>query len=68
MIWSSAVNSSVPVVLLAIQLQTNLVRGLGDRVDEIIAIFQSAGYAGALLRRSLPGEHLELFESLRLKQ
>ncbi len=54
----------VPVVPLEIQLETNLGRGLENRVNEIIAIFQENGYDRALIQNSLTSEHLEVFESL----
>lgn len=54
----------VPLVPLEIQLETNLKRGLKDRVEEIIAIFQRNGYDRALIQKSLSSEHLKTFETL----
>jgi hypothetical protein len=47
----------IPIVPLEIQLQTNLARGLQDRVEKIIAIFRREGYDHTLLRKSLSQEH-----------
>ena len=58
----------VPVVPLEIQLETNLSRGLENRVDEIIAIFQENGYDCALIQKSLTNEHWEVFENLMQKR
>ena len=58
----------VPVVALEIQLETNLRRGLEDRVEEILAILQQDGYDRALIQRSLSSEHLEVFERLVQEQ
>jgi hypothetical protein len=56
----------VPVVPLEIQLQTNLNRGLNDRVSEILAVFQRQGYDQALIEEALSRENRETFETLRL--
>ena len=58
----------VPAVPLEIQLETNLSRGLENRVDEIIAVLQENGYDCALIQKSLTSEHLKVFESLMRKQ
>jgi len=52
----------LPVVPLEIQLETNLSRGLENRVDEIVAVFQKSGYDRALVQKSLSKEHWEMFE------
>ena len=54
----------VPVVPLEIQLQTNLDRGLEDRVNEMIAIFQKNGYERALIQKCLATRHQEAFRNL----
>jgi hypothetical protein len=53
-----------PVAPLEIQLGTNMLRGLQDRVREIVAIFQARGYDRALVDRALRPSHLETFEEL----
>lgn len=52
----------LPVAPLEIQLETNLGRGLENRVDEIVAVFQKSGYDRALVQKSLSKEHWEMFE------
>jgi hypothetical protein len=54
----------VPVVPLEIQLETNMARGLQDRVQEIITILQDRGYDRALLKRSLSSGHREAVQEL----
>lgn len=54
----------VPVVPLEIQLETSMSRGLEDRVTEIIAVFQQAGYDRKLVEKALKPERLEAFEAL----
>ena len=50
------------VVPLEIQLETNLNRGLENRVDEIIAVFQKSGYDRTLVQKSLNKGQWERFE------
>ncbi len=52
----------VPVVPLAIQLETCLQRNLTRRANAILAVFRRDGYDEALLKRSLRSEHLMWFE------
>ncbi len=54
----------VPVVPLEIQLQTNFDRGLDDRINEIIIIFQNNGYNSALIQKCLATKHQEAFRNL----
>ena len=54
----------VPVVPLEIQLETNLTRGLRERVQAIITVFQERGYDPTLARRSLRSSHREAVEKL----
>ncbi|MBN1330161.1 MAG: hypothetical protein JXA54_11865 [Candidatus Heimdallarchaeota archaeon] len=54
----------IPVVPLEIQLETNMSRGLTERVQEILHIFQENGYDHQLLSIALDQNHLNEFESL----
>jgi hypothetical protein len=54
----------VPVVPLEIQLETNLERGLPDRVAQIVDRFRQDGYDRELLDHSLAPRYRE--EVLRL--
>jgi hypothetical protein len=58
----------LPVVPLEIQLETNLSRGLENRVDEIVAVFQENGYDCALIQKSLAKRHLKVLEGLMQEQ
>jgi hypothetical protein len=58
----------VPVVPLEIQLETNLNRGLENRVDEIVAFFPKKGHDRGLMQRSLSKGHLEMFRGLMQKR
>lgn len=58
----------LPVVPLEIQLETNLSRGLENRVGEIVAVFQENGYDCALIQKSLAKRHLKVLEGLMQEQ
>jgi hypothetical protein len=49
----------VPMVPLEIQLETNLRRGLDERVAEIVSLFQRHGYDRALVEKALSEPHFD---------
>ncbi|HUT82686.1 MAG TPA: hypothetical protein VMZ29_15935 [Candidatus Bathyarchaeia archaeon] len=57
----------IPVVPLEIQLETNMTRGLTERVQEIVRVFRENGYDHQLLTIALDQNHLEQFEDLMKK-
>lgn len=54
----------VPVVPLEIQLETNLQRGMEERVAEVVGVLRRDGYDAALLDRSLSTAHRAAFRSM----
>ncbi len=54
----------VPVVPLEIQLQTNLGRGLAQRVEEIVTVLRREGYDRALAECALSMAHWEAFRRM----
>jgi hypothetical protein len=54
----------VPVVPLEIQLQTNLQRGLDERVADIVGVLRRDGYDAALIGQSLSTAHRAAFRSM----
>jgi len=57
----------IPVVPLEIQLETNMSRGLTERVEEIVRVFREKGYDQQLLSIALKQTHLKQFEVLMKK-
>lgn len=59
-------DTDIPVLPLEIQLETNMNRGLEDRIANIIEVFRSEGYDSELLRFSLGKEnYLNVIESIQ---
>jgi hypothetical protein len=54
----------VPVVPLEIQLETNLQRGLEERVADILVVLRRDGYDEVLIERSLSPAHWAAFRSM----
>ncbi|MEM7029781.1 MAG: hypothetical protein AAF629_09460 [Chloroflexota bacterium] len=54
--------NQVPVVPLEIQLESNMNRGLKDRIAEIVHIFRTQRYNRPLLEQSLSRDHLQEFD------
>ena len=53
---------SIPVVPLEIQLETNLGRGLSERVDDIISVMKKKGYNKELVKKALDPSRYSTFE------
>ncbi|NPE09721.1 MAG: hypothetical protein GNW80_15670 [Asgard group archaeon] len=55
----------IPVIPLEIQLDTNIERGLDDRIKQILVIFEKQGYDEKLLDEVLSEKHKEKLKKFR---